>query len=204
MAKEVSKQNLEDPAAPLSDLETMGGLDAAIALSNYGADGPQTFEDVTPFIPPTLPIDWAKIVKFLDACESSDPRVGYKLGAKIPSDAAQPGKDFTHVDCSGFVRAAIRRATNPKAAKFPDGSVVQHDWIKAEGFASGKIADGSLKDDIIRIAFLSPHDAPSKIGHVALLRNGKTVESRGGKGPDSRKFDGSGWQAKAKIYVLAK
>jgi hypothetical protein len=45
---------------------------------------------------------------FLDACEQSNPRVGYKLGAKCAFDAV-PGRDFQNIDCSGFVREAVRR-----------------------------------------------------------------------------------------------
>lgn len=194
--------NANDPAAPASDAEVLGDIDTARDLANFGLEGRQPFEKEVPLTPPTLDIDWAKVVAFLRACETSSPRVGYKLGAKISSDAAKPGSDFTHVDCSGFVRAAVRRSTDPKATNFPDGSVVQHDWVKAKGFAASTVTDGSLSDGLIRIAFLSPNDSANKIGHVVLVRDGKTIESHGGKGPDSRQFDGSGWQSKAKLYVL--
>jgi hypothetical protein len=176
--------------------------DAARDLANYGTDGPQKFAPAHNLAPPTIDVDWAKVQAFLNACETSHPRVTYGLGAKIPSDSAAPGSGFTKVDCSGFVRAAIRRSTNPKNTVFPDGSVTQHDFVKARGFARGTIADGGLADGKIRIAFLAPQDAPSRIGHVVLIRNGKTVESHGGVGPDSRPFNGAGWQAKAKVYLL--
>ncbi len=143
---------------------------------------------------PTLLIAWDKVTAFLEACETSIPRVGYKLGAKIPIDSAKPGTDFKAVGCSGFVRAAIRRST--------DGSVVQHDWIKAKKFTAGSVADGKLKDDKIRIAFLTPEDSSAKIGHVVFVRNALTAESHGGVGPNSHAFTGTGWQALAKVYVL--
>jgi hypothetical protein len=37
---------------------------------------------------------------------------------------------------------------------------------------------------------------------VVLVCNGYTAESHGGVGPDARSFDGTGWQAKAKVYLL--
>ncbi|HEY1751710.1 MAG TPA: hypothetical protein VGG29_10620, partial [Caulobacteraceae bacterium] len=59
--------------------------------------------------PPPLAIDINKALAFVQACMSSKPRVGYGLGAKIKSDASQPGAPvppgFLKVDCSGFVRA---------------------------------------------------------------------------------------------------
>jgi hypothetical protein len=189
----------DDPAAPPGKV-TAADRD----LANYGAGGPQTFAAAAAatLAAATLPIDWTKVAAFLAACESSHPRVTYGLGKKVPSDTAAPGKDFTHVDCSGFVRAAIRRSTSPKAAAFPDGSVTQHDWVKAHGFPAGKVADGKLADGKVRIAFLDPHATKSGIGHVVLIHNGKTAESHGGVGPDSRSFDGSGWQAKTSLYLV--
>lgn len=188
----------DDPAAPAARQVS----DEARRLANYGADGPRTFRSNRGLAAPTMDLDWTKVQAFLTACRTSSPRVTYGLGAKIPSDSAVPGTGFTKVDCSGFVRAAIRRSTNPKLTAFPDGSVVQHDWVKAKGFARGTVADGKLADGKIRIAFLTPQDAPSGIGHVVLIRGGKTVESHGGTGPNSRAFDGTGWQSRAKVYLL--
>jgi hypothetical protein len=196
-----SGQRDEDPAAPESAGTAGPEHDRARDLANYGAAERQTFPSERPFTPPAIDLDWSDVGAFLTACETSVPRVGYKLGANVPSDAAVPGRDFTNVDCSGFVRAAIRRSTHP-AAQFPDGSVTQHDWVKAKGFATATIADGELVDDKVRIAFLEPKDVPSRIGHVVLIRSGRTAESHGGVGPDSRAFDGTGWQSKAKLYVL--
>lgn len=187
-----------DPAAPAAD----DFSDEERDLANYGVEGPQTFASARNVAAPTIDLDWAKVQAFLAACRTSQPRVTYGLGKKIPSDSSAPGSGFTKVDCSGFVRAVIRRSTDPRYTAFPDGSVVQHDWVKAKGFARGTIADGKLADGKIRIAFLAPQDVPSRIGHVVLIRNAMTVESHGGVGPNSRAFDGTGWQARAKVYLL--
>jgi hypothetical protein len=196
---EMSTQD-EDPAAPRGGVKE-AGFDEARDLTNYGAEGPQTFEAETSLAAPTIDIQWPEVEAFRSACETSVPRVRYGLGAKVPSDHAVPGAGFARVDCSGFVRAAIRRSTHPVAA-FPDGSVTQHDWVKAKGFETSSITDGRLSDGKVRIAFLEPKDSPEHIGHVVLIRNGRTAESHGGVGPDSRPFDGTGWQRKAKVYVL--
>lgn len=193
-----------DPAAPLESEE---GYDdeAARDLANYAGVAEAEYA------PPSgghalaaaeIPLSWSGVQALLQACVTSNPRVTYGLGAKIPSDASAPGRDFRKVDCSGFVRSAIRRSTDPKV-KFPDGSVVQHDWVKAQGFPRGTVDDGKLMDGKIRIAFLSPQDSPSRIGHVVLIRNGRTAESHSGVGPNSRAFDGTGWQRKARVYLLA-
>jgi hypothetical protein len=189
-----------DPAATQSG-ESGSDFNAARDLSNYGPDGRQTFQAENPLAPATLNIDWQKVQDFLTACENSVPKVGYKLGAKVPNDNSVPGVDFTNVDCSGFVRAAIRRSTNPEST-IPDGSVVQHDWVKAKGFAASSVADGNVADGKVRIAFLEPKDSNTGIGHVVLIRNRSTSESHGGLGPDSRPFDGKGWQVNAKVYIL--
>jgi hypothetical protein len=133
---------------------------------------------------------------------TSTPRVTYGLGAKVPFFGAVPGRDFQKIDCSGFVREAIRRATTPPMA-FPDGSVNQHDWIRAHGFARSSIDAAKQSDGLVRIAFLRPQDSPHHIGHVVLISGARTLESHGGVGPDTRRWDGSSWQAKAFVYVVA-
>jgi len=106
-------------------------------LANFGADGnldvsPQA--GVAAGASPLLALDMSRARAFLQACMTSTPRVTYGLGAKVPFFGAVPGRDFQKIDCSGFVREAIRRATTPPMA-FPDGSVNQHDWIRAHGCA---------------------------------------------------------------------
>jgi hypothetical protein len=133
---------------------------------------------------------------------TSKPRVTYGLGAKVPFHGATPGVQFTKVDCSGFIREAVWLSTNPHVA-FPDGSVVQHDWIRSKGFQRGSVADGGLKDGRLRMAFLRPQDSPQKIGHVVLIYNGRTLESHGGFGPNSRDWTAGGWQAKAYVYAIS-
>lgn len=152
---------------------------------------------------PQLTLDMNKVRAFLQACETSQPRVTYGLGKKVPFLAAVPGRDFTQVDCSGFVREALRLATTPPIA-FPDGSVNQHDWIRAQGFAKSTVSAATQNDGLVRIAFLRPQDTKSHIGHVVLIAGGRTLESHGGVGPDSRAWTGMKWQASTFVYVLAR
>jgi cell wall-associated NlpC family hydrolase len=172
-----------------------------IDATNYGLDGrgdlgPEEGPPLDLGRPATLDFDTATMDAFLAACVSSTPRVGYKLGAKIRPGQV-PGRDFAAVDCSGFVREILRRCT-VVGTQFPDGSVVQHEWVRARGFAPADQA----KTGMVYLAFLSPADTSSRIGHVVLVHNGKTVESHGGVGPDSRPWDRSGWQSKARLYVV--
>lgn len=195
-----------DPGAPPAAAIESGGVEAA----NLGLDGrgdlPEGVEiegatEAAPgAAPATIRVEIAKAQAFLQACLTAHPRVTYGLGKKAKAGAV-PGRDFTAVDCSGFVREAIRRSTD-LGNRFPDGSVVQHDWVKANRFQRVDRAQGAQSDDTVRIAFLSPGDTQSGIGHVVLLFKGKTLESHGGVGPDSRPWTGTGWQAKTTVYIL--
>ena len=192
-----------DPAAPAGpDAVDQGAIDAA----NLGLDGKgdlpegasieaQAVQQIQ-----TVPFDVATALAFLHACETSVPRVGYRLGAKIPANGV-PGRDFTEVDCSGFVREVVRRSTN-LGNTFPDGSVVQHDWVTKRGFKTTSIASAQVKDGTVRIAFLAP-TRTRKIGHVVLIYDGMTIESHGGVGPDSRPWTGASWQAETTVYLFS-
>lgn len=194
----------EDPAMPIADeISETADFDSARVLSNLGGGSvEEQLDDPTAMaLSAGLKVDAVAVQAFAKACMTSSPRVTYGLGAKVPFHGAKPGVQFTKIDCSGFVREAIRSATNPMVA-FPDGSVVQHDWVRNRGFKRVSIGEGALKDNVMRIAFLRPQDSPHKIGHVVLLFQGQTFESHGGVGPDSRVWSGAGWQAKAFVYIL--
>lgn len=197
----------DDPAAPApAEVSETAGFEWGRVLANLGA--PTTSEPPLLSAAPEaaaagVSFDLVRVKAFLQACETSIPRVSYGLGKKVPSLDAVPGRDFTQVDCSGFVREAIRLATTPTLA-FPDGSVVQHDWVNGRGFERSTVAEASNDDGVVRIAFLSPQDSPQGIGHVVLISGGKTFESHGGVGPDSRTWDGGSWQAKTSVYVFAR
>ena len=185
-----------DPAAPLAGEadDLSGGRD----LANYGEPTAGAAA-----APPMLALDMGKVRAFLNACMTSTPRVTYGLGKKVPSLSSVPGRDFTQVDCSGFVRQALRLGTNPTVA-FPDGSVVQHDWVDKQGFAKSTPTAALQSDGLVRIAFLRPQDTSSHIGHVVLIAGARTLESHGGTGPDSRPWTATSWQASTFVYVLAR
>jgi hypothetical protein len=209
--------SLIDPAAPaVSEREPRSDYEAAKRRANYGDANPADHASPvrrraspgTP--PPVIAIDIAKAKSFLTACMTSTPRVTYKLGAKIhhPPEHPVPGKDFIQVDCSGFVREVIREATDPPMKQFPDGSVVQHDWISSQGFRQSSFEAGKSLDDKVRIAFLEPQDSGEHIGHVLLIHNGRTLESHGHDaslvhgGPDSRAWNGQHLQEKMHVFEL--
>jgi hypothetical protein len=136
----------DDPAAPApGEIAEFADLTSARMLANLGwsGDGGDAQGAGKPLFAaqaaPQIAIDINKALAFLQACETSNPRVTYGLGAKVPTLEAVPGRDFKKVDCSGFVKEAIRRSTQPTAA-FPDGSVVQHEWVRSRGYEHGAIA----------------------------------------------------------------
>jgi len=199
----------DDPAAPRAgEISDTADLATARTLANIGT--PAGADALSRAMPPAalgqpqlLSLSFARAKAFLQACMTSTPRVTYGLGKKVPFLNAVPGRDFTQVDCSGFVREAVREATTPTLA-FPDGSVVQHDWVQAHQFQKCSVTDGKLDDGMMRIAFLRPQDVSSGIGHVVLIVAGQTLESHGGTGPDTRRWDGSSWQAKTFVYNFAR
>lgn len=150
---------------------------------------------------PEIKVSYADALIRLRDCVSSD--VQYKLGAKANSLSDKPG-DFLSIDCSGFVGWILGNANNgPSGYKdlYKKGSVQQREWFEACGFKKSTVSAGLLFDGILRIAFLSPKDGGG-VGHVALILNGKTIESYGGVGPDRRKWTGIGWQQKTTVFVV--
>lgn len=199
-----------DPGAPSAEEEDeILDIDNARILANLGAIRfeesdlyPLNFAADGSAAIPQMQINIATLKDFLRSCQDSIPRVTYRLGAKINSRKAVPGRDFSAVDCSGFVREAILRSTASNIT-FPDGSVVQHDWIRAHNFKRQDQSSGAATDGRVRIAFLRPQDSPKKIGHVSLIHNGWTLESHGGVGPDSRRWTGRDWQERSYVYAIA-
>ena len=196
----------DDPANPNeAGVATTPDEQAAIALTNYGdaavnSEIDLTAEDLSAEAVPELPVDINTALEFLNSCMHSTPRVKYGFGKKVSPHGATPGTGFTRVDCSGFVRETIWRAA--AHFNFPDGSVVQHEWIRNKGFQRVDRTDALLTDDKVRIVFLRQQDSPSGVGHVALVHKAKTLESHGSHGPNSRAWTDEGWQAKAFVYVL--
>lgn len=125
------------------------------------------------------------IARYLAACVAGDVR--YFLGAK--ADAGGRALDawpirYSHIDCSGWVRAALAFATQG-ALVIPDGSVNQREWCEGHGLKRSNYAALLRRDNVIRIAFIRA-TAAEHIGHVYLCYNGRTLESYGGHGPGSR------------------
>jgi cell wall-associated NlpC family hydrolase len=116
-------------------------------------------------------------------------RVQYGFGDKAPSLDCDSHVIRT-IDCSGFVRYAIARATG-QATIMPDGSVAQHDWCEAVGLRQlSRYSDVQYaKEDPARlfVAFIEP--CGPRPGHVWMVRAGKTMESHGGVGVDSRHWN---------------
>lgn len=139
---------------------------------------------------PTLPVNQADLLTYLHRCMAAP--VHYGLGAKADAGGRRLTAfppSYSAIDCSGWVRAALAFATmsreRPGGVVLPDGSVVQHDWIAAHGFKISSVSALLLQDGALRICFIAPN-WQHPVGHVYLVRNGRTLESYGGHGPGSR------------------
>jgi hypothetical protein len=147
----------------------------------------------------SLPLDPERLTRYLGTCLAHG--VGYELGAKAHDLRAIP-PDYHTIDCSGWVRAAIAVATEGRVT-MPDGSVVQNDWCAAQGLKRNDFASCRLRDGLTRIAFIRANGF-HPIGHVYLVRNGRTLESFGGHGPGSRPVTTHVLSAETTdVYVLA-
>lgn len=120
-------------------------------------------------------------------------RVKYRLGAKAPSLTADSNV-ITHIDCSGFLRWLLARASD-QTLRLPDGSVRQAAWCEQHLRRLEHPSDVAYaRDDPGRlfIVFLRPSAIrPRSAGHVWLVCEGRTIESRGGVGVSSRAWDTS-------------
>ncbi|MCW3053277.1 MAG: peptidase and in kexin sedolisin [Chthonomonadales bacterium] len=106
-------------------------------------------------------------------------RVKYLLGGKAPSldcDTSQ----ISEIDCSGFVRYAIAKATNQRLI-LPDGSAAQREWCERQGLRKVAYTNAATLADPSRIfiCFITASHSGA-IGHVWILIGGKTYESHGG------------------------
>ena len=136
----------------------------------------------TPAFPWRLaPLDVGKLDGYLSRCEWLS--IGYGLGSKAHNLMAIP-PDYSEIDCSGWVRAAVAIATGGVTI-LPDGSVIQHEWCDQVGLKKSAWPALLLRDGCTRLCFIVPSPA-HPVGHVLLVRNGQTYESWGGHGPGSR------------------
>lgn len=156
-------------------------------------------------LPPSKTFLWNTLDIDVDLLHTLHSRVEqegnqYGLGDKVDIDADSSEVKDSDVDCSGYARWLLYRSTGNKF-DIKDGSYIQHDYVKDLKFKVSSVESAKKKDGVVRIAFLPPGKI-GKIGHVALIHNGETIESRSGTGPDSRPWDGTRWQAHCNVYVL--
>ena len=144
---------------------------------------------------PTLPVDIDLLKQLSD--RTVQPGNQYEFGGKVSLDADSSTVAASGIDCSGYVRWLLHRATKGRVS-IPDGSAVQHDWFKEHKFKLSSVASACLMDGVLRVAFLPPS---SGIGHVLLIRDGQTFESHGSAGPNRRTWTGRGYQGRCRVYV---
>jgi cell wall-associated NlpC family hydrolase len=129
--------------------------------------------------------------------------VRYGFGAKAPTlNSAVDALVKNGIDCSGFFRYLMYHCASGLVV--PDGSWTQMEWLKEMGFKESSVESAKLKDGVVRVAVLSQGDSSSGIGHIAIVVDGRTLESHGSVGPNRREWTGGGWQAKAHVYALTR
>lgn len=135
------------------------------------------------------------------AAKTERPGNQYGLGAKASSLTAQASEIAEGpIDCSGYFRWLIRRSAG---IVIPDGSFYQMQWMDDIGFKYSSVDSGMLHDGVVRAAYMRPL-SNGGVGHIALVHNGRTIESSGKRGPGRRPWTGEGWQTRCRLWVLAK
>lgn len=140
------------------------------------------------------PVNLSKLVDLHGRCELKGVRYG--LGSKARS-LTQDSHTLTRIDCSGYVRYLLAKATDQKLI-IPDGSWIQRDWCESKGlhrlkkYSDVRYADHSR----LFIAFITPNtNGAGRIGHVWLVVKldddevPDTIESHGGVGVNTRRWD---------------
>lgn len=157
---------------------------------------------------PTASFAWPTISVDLNLLQTLHSRVvvagdQYGFGGKVPITADSSEVRGKDVDCSGYVRWLLYRASGEQF-DIGDGSWLQHDLIEGLGCKASTVEAANLKDGALRIAFLAPGALrPGAAGHVALVLNDQTMESHSGTGPDSRPWDPTKrWMSLCRVYVL--
>lgn len=107
----------------------------------------------------------------------------YKMGAKVAFDT--PVEKIKAVDCSGWIRYLVYNSTEPHLT-IPDGSFNQREWAQ-QHLTRVPYKETIAAPNDLHIAFMNPEGAEA--GHVFFVREGWTIESHGGRGPNQRRWD---------------
>jgi cell wall-associated NlpC family hydrolase len=130
-----------------------------------------------------IKVDTAKLLRLHGAVQG---RVKYVFGAKARPLCGGPEALSGGVDCSGYVRWLMFHCSGV-GYTFPDGSTLQADWCRKQGFKQTSYRlNGGWKDGRLRLCAYRPKG--KRAGHIWLCLDGRTIESAGGKGPTRRSW----------------
>jgi len=137
----------------------------------------------------TLNINPSMMLQYAQA--AIDKGVDYGFGSKDPNLGTWP-IDYSAIDCSGFVRAILAYSTLGQTQRYdmPDGSFLEADWFKAQGFKATTYAMTENVDGHVRVGIHRPGGrGGDSVGHIWLVYRGQSIESYGGNGPGRRPWD---------------
>ena len=115
-----------------------------------------------------------------------DGHVSYEMNAKASPLDLDPAK-IKKLDCSGFVQYVLYNATS-KSAFLKSGSWYQNQWCIAQKLEKVAYSTANQSDGWLRLGYF-PAPKKGQYGHIWLILDGRTLESHGGKGPNSRAWD---------------
>lgn len=131
----------------------------------------------------TIAVDTAKLLRLHGSVAG---RVPYVFGAKARPLTGGPEALARGVDCSGYVRWLMFHCSKA-GYSFPDGSSLQADWCRKQGFKQTSYRlNGGWHDGRLRLCFYRPKGR--RAGHVWFVFRGMTIESCSGRGPHRRSW----------------
>ncbi len=125
-----------------------------------------------------LAIDRKKLDEFINAM--MDGHCKYGFGDKASPLTIAPAK-VKKIDCSGFVQYLLYTLTSG-SLRIHGGSWHQNKYFEDNRYEQVAYATAASKhDSVLRLGYFS-----GSPGHIWFIRNGMTIESSGGKGPNRR------------------
>lgn len=156
----------------------------------------QTYAAGKPTIAGKLSINPTKLNEFMNAM--MDGHCKYGFGDKANPLSIDPPK-VKKIDCSGFVQYLLYTVTNGNL-RIPAGSWHQNKYFEDNNFEQvNYLTDAPKKDGVLRLGYFS-----GSPGHIWFVKNGMTIESSGGKGPNRRAWSTPAIKDKVKrCYVVS-
>jgi hypothetical protein len=148
---------------------------------------------------PTLPVVIPKVLTLHKRALQAN--VPYKWGGKAACLTAPEA--LRGIDCSGYVGWLLAKGSGCQLTGLTGiGTFHLAARMRGYGLKRSSVESGALQDGILRVAVTLTSGDWNQAGHTALIYNGRTLESHGSAGVNSRFWHGGGWQRFAIVWCV--